>query len=219
MFSSGNSPVVRKLFWLSAFCFVLEFFRLVTTQTLSYIFLPWNLILAWVPLGFALLPFENYTPLKRLGVIVAWLLFFPNAPYIITDLIHLRPRGTFPLWYDAILVYSFAFTGLFVGMMSALIVYRKLQTFISVWVSKGLLLFAMLLSGYGIYIGRFLRWNSWDILFDPIQILAATGQRLINPMDYPRTYGVTLVVGVMVSLVFLLFDEIAKQHRTEKPND
>lgn len=210
---SVNSSVVRKLFWLSAFCFALETYRLITTGTLNYIFLPWNLILAWIPLGFALLPFETYKPWKRFAVIISWLLFFPNAPYIITDLIHLRTRYGIPLWYDALLIYSFAFAGLFTGMYSAIVVYRKLQMFLSGWVSKALLLCAMLLSGYGIYIGRFLRWNSWDILFDPIQIFAATAHRLMYPMEHPRTYGVTIIVGMLLSLVFLLFESIVQQEK------
>src|SRR5688572_7692397 len=109
-----SSALIKKLLLLSAFCFVLEVFRILATGTLKYIFLPWNLILAWIPLIVAVFASREEKKIKFFCYFLGWLLFFPNAPYIITDLIHLRPRNDFPLWFDSTLIYSFAFTGLIV---------------------------------------------------------------------------------------------------------
>ncbi len=92
-----SSLVIKKLLQLSGFCIVLEVFRLLTTETLVYIFLPFNLILAWIPLGFATLASKQEKNWKFFICFIAWLVFFPNAPYIITDLIHLKARSNFPL--------------------------------------------------------------------------------------------------------------------------
>ena len=70
------------------------------------------------------------------------------------------------------------------------------------------MLFAMLVSGYGIYIGRFLRYNSWDLFSDPFQILADTASRLAHPASYPRTYGITLMAGALLSLVLFIFESL-----------
>ncbi len=193
---------------LSVFCFVLEIFRLAVTQSLSYIFLPANLILAWLPLAFALYFHKAAQPYKIVPAFGMWLVFFPNSPYIITDLIHLKPRNGFPLWFDALLIYSFAFTGLVVGMLSALIVYNRLKTMLPKLAARVLMLALMLISGYGIYIGRFLRWNSWNVITDPLGIFYDTATRILHPLSYPRTYGMTLMMGVLLCLVFFVFESV-----------
>ena len=86
---------------------------------LAYTFLIWNLLLAWLPLAFALVAFQfSRRPLIVLPAAAAWLLFLPNAPYLITDLIHLRPWPNVPHWYDAIMFFTAATTGLFLGFTS-----------------------------------------------------------------------------------------------------
>ena len=114
----------------------------------------WNLFLAWIPFWLAL-PIDALTeptgqppkssallaPLLTLGFF--WLLFFPNAPYLVTDFIHLHPSRTsfgrplpmwllqfsprqfVPLWYDVILVMAFAWNGLLLGFMSLYLVQRR----------------------------------------------------------------------------------------------
>ena len=96
-----------------------------------------------------------------------WFIFFPNAPYILTDLFHLRYTHDFPIWYDLILILTFAWVGLFMAMISL----HDFQKFLAKafgtatsWI--GIVLMTGL-SAFGVYLGRYLRWNSWDILSDP----------------------------------------------------
>jgi uncharacterized membrane protein len=198
--------IIPRLALLTAFCFSIEIFRMILTLDINYIFLPWNLILAWVPLYLAMQLKDEAKPLHLFIYLAAWLAFFPNAPYIITDFIHLKPRTDFPFWYDALLVFSYAFAGLLLGIISALIVFKKIKTLFVLWKAKGFMVFTMLISGYGIYVGRYLRYNTWDLLTDPFQITTDTISRIIHPTIYPRTYGVTIMAGVLLSLVFFIFE-------------
>ena len=198
--------IIPRLALLTGFCFFIEVVRIMITFNINYIFLPWNLILAWIPLWMAVRISEESHPGKQILYLLAWLLFFPNAPYIITDLLHLKPRDNFPFWYDSLLLFAYAFTGLTLGIFSALQVFKKLKALFTQWQARAFILMAMMISGYGIYLGRFLRYNSWDILSDPFQITGDTLNRLIHPMSYPRTYGVTLMAGILLMLVFSVFE-------------
>lgn len=206
MLQKNLNAMIPRLALLSAFCFFIEIFRMLLTRNILFIFLPWNLILAWVPLWLAMQLKEDTKQPQLILYLALWLLFFPNAPYIITDFVHLRPRPDFPFWFDAMLLFSFAFTGLLLGIISALIVFKKMKGLFAAWKASGFMILAMILSGYGMYIGRFLRYNSWDLLTDPIQILSETASRLVHPATYPRTYGVTIMAGVLLSLVLFIFE-------------
>ena len=203
--------VLNRLALLSAFCIFIQFLRMFLTGTLTYIFLPWNLLLAWVPVFFAIKASKQSGGLKLMLYAFAWLIFFPNAPYIITDLIHLKPRNEVPLWFDAVLLYSFAFTGLITGIISSLIIYKKMKTIFPIPFPKAIIILVMFLSGYGIYLGRCLEYNSWDIITNPINLLSDTANRLLHPSFYPRTYAVALITGILLSLIFFIFESFAEQ--------
>ncbi len=210
------ATVIKRLVLLSAFCFALELYRLSSTGNAGFIFLPFNLILAWIPVAFALL--ANHTGKRWLFALcfTAWLVFFPNSPYIITDMIHLKPRAASPYWFDTAMLYTFAFTGLLVGVFSALIIYRRLKQFTGYYTASGIMLLAMLASGYGIYLGRVLRWNSWNLLTHPTGIWYDTLARITDPFMYPRTYGMTLLFGILLWLVFLVFESFTTSYQTNK---
>lgn len=203
--------VRNQLLLLSAFCFSLQLFRMLFTLNLNYIFLPYNLLLAWIPLLFAQAFSKSGSRTKMFLLSAAWLLFLPNAPYIITDLLHLKPRDNWPFWFDVFLLYSFALTGLLTGIVSALLVYGKLKTTFKPITARAVLIASILLCGYGIYMGRYLRWNSWDALLNPLDILADTANRLLHPHIYLRTYGLTLLSSVLIWLVFKVFESLTQK--------
>jgi uncharacterized membrane protein len=155
--------------------------------TTAYLFFFWNLFLAWVPVGAALVFYGLAARQSRAWALLAaaavvWLLFFPNAPYIVTDIVHLREIPPVPYWYDIVCVMAFAQTGLFLGYLSLYL----MQEVIRAWMGRlagWLFALTMLgLSGLGVYLGRFLRWNSWDALVDPIGIMRGVA-RVANPWN------------------------------------
>ena len=155
--------------------------------SMDYIFLLWNLFLAWLPLimAYAVSSFASrrrYVALTVLPAAALWLLFFPNAPYILTDLFHLRhPRPDVPLWFETLLINWFAWTGLLLGIVSLFLMHnvvRKAFGRIAGWI---FVLIVGTLCSVGIYIGRFLRWNSWDVIFHPVARLGDILHYAANP--------------------------------------
>jgi uncharacterized membrane protein len=199
----------------TAFCGGLEITRMRWSLSPSYIFLIWNLILAWVPYVLSLV-FMTYD-LKRskvmpLAILLLWILFLPNGPYIITDLLHLRQRSI-PMWYDVVLISTFAWVGLLLTLVSVRNVHCKLQEHFSsrtLWMG---LVVLFLSSGYGIYVGRFLRWNSWDVFFRPIYLLRRSLAELIHPFKNPMPIQVTVMICTMLLLSYIVFYLVS--HKTE----
>ena len=152
---------------------------------IAFVFFFWNLILAWVPLGTALAFYTLASRRSRrwfamLCIGVVWFLFFPNAPYIVTDIVHLHPRPPVPYWYDIIAIMAFAQTGLFIGYLSLYLMQEVVRAWIGRWTGWAFALAMMALSSFGIYLGRFLRWNSWDALLDPLDTLR-NAARVVDP--------------------------------------
>jgi uncharacterized membrane protein len=174
----------------------------------TFKFLVWNLFLAWIPL-FCALALWHYgqqmrKPLLRMVLLfLGWLIFFPNAPYLMTDFLHLGQRHNIPLWYDLILIFSFAWNGLVVGFTALWIVQAVTQKFYGQGVSWLVVGFTLITSGFGVYLGRFLRWNSWDVLTDPYGLARDVLPRLINPLAHPRTLVVTLLFAAFLTIAYL----------------
>lgn len=161
--------------------------RTLLSGTEDYAFLIWNLFLAWLPLVMSYLASSFSTKRRFVALTVPiaailWLLFFPNAPYILTDLFHLRlPRENIPVWFDTLLINWFAWTGVLLGVFSLFMMHdivRKAFGRITGWL---FVLAVSTLCSVGIYIGRFLRWNSWDLILHPIERLREILSYAIHP--------------------------------------
>ena len=190
---------------LLAWCASLMALRIVRTGTLMYAFLGWNLFLALVPLAAS----EVLVRAKRTGSQLCslglWLLFLPNAPYILTDLLHLRARPPVPLWFDLALLLSCAGTGLLLAFESVADVQAFMTRRFGDLVGWSVAIASLVLSAFGIYLGRFLRWNSWDVVANPAALIADVAQRIVNPLAHTRTTGVTVIFGVLLTLGYAAF--------------
>ncbi len=200
---------------ISIMCFGFSIFRFVYTDTKVFLFLNWNLFLAFIPwavTSFVLLkPGIQKYRITIFILLAIWLLFFPNAPYILTDLFHLRLKSSMPKWFDLILILSFAWTGLVFGFLSLWDIEKILSKSLSqIWIS--LISVCLLFVGsFGIYLGRYLRWNSWDIINEPFNLIYDVTDRLINPFDHPRTWGVTLFMGIFLNMIYWTFLLVKKR--------
>ena len=183
--------------------------RVVYTGNIRYTFLVWNLFLAWLPLVFALFASDEFQggtgrSWRFLSLAGAWLLFFPNAPYIFTDLTHLRTRFFQHFWVDMTLILLCALTGLVLGFVSLFLmqsvvarIFGRLASWVFIAAVTGL-------SGFGIYLGRFLRFNSWDVLFKPVELYRGIGNlgadRLTNPnpLAFPMLFAAFLFLSYLM---------------------
>jgi len=169
----------------------------------TFVFLLWNLFLAWIPYLAAL----KVEQLNRLGGgrfflllgLCIWLAFLPNAPYLITDFVHFRHLPPVPFWYDLVLFFAAACTGLMLGLLSLYEVHLVLNRWFSKTFAGLLILTAIGLSGFGVWLGRFQRWNSWDIVTRPDALLRDLLETLTTRHELVHAAGIsTLLSGVLL---------------------
>jgi uncharacterized membrane protein len=201
---------------ISFISFGLSIFRLIYSDSYIFLFLNWNLFLAFIPwLCSSLIMIYPRLRKRKLPVtilILLWLLFFPNAPYILTDLFHLRLNTSMPLWFDLILILCFAWTGLLFGFMSLWDIEKILGKYISRNYVRMISMALLFLGSYGVYMGRFLRWNSWDIISEPMAILYNIGRSLGSPIEHPSAWAITILMGVFLNMVYWSFHLIKSRN-------
>jgi uncharacterized membrane protein len=185
-----------------------------------YRFLTWNLVLAWIPLAAALacsaLARSGSSGLAT-GAGVVWLLFFPNAPYMLTDYIHIRHSPVAgPLWWDVLMLSSFVWTALMLGFLSLYLMQNVWRAHWGSLVSWLLATLALGLGSFGVYLGRFVRLNSWDALLHPRSVAHIIATQLEDPLQEPRLVGVlVLLTGFMLVGYVVVYSFVAFQYRAE----
>lgn len=164
-------------------------------------FLLWNLFLAWIPWLAARAFAVARVRLALAASGAVWLLFLPNAPYLITDLVHLRPRAGVPHWYDVLLFGAFALAGCVLGWASLEAVHRRVARALGPFRAAGVVTVVLFLTGFGVYLGRFLRWNSWDVVARPSALAAEAAAALATP----RALVFSALFGAFVGAGYLVF--------------
>jgi len=211
MLSAPSQKIIREnlkpivlLAIAGAWCGLLILFRTLWTQSFDYVFLVWNLELASTPFLFSTISsFQSRLPLRFVFGFL-WLLFLPNAPYLVTDLIHLRVLASGPIWLDVLMLTSCAATGVALAYTSTRQIHAMFQNAgkpITGWVVS---ISGMFLCGFGIYLGRFLRWRSIDLFHEPLRLITDIFERLANPFVHYRAWGVTLGFGCALSLGYVV---------------
>lgn len=186
-----------------AFTMILLSIRIVYTGSLLYLFYPWNIFLAMVPVFFShLLKKQRQINWKTILFFMCWLLFFPNAPYILTDVFHFEYRSPVPPWFDLALVLSGAWTGMVLCILSLMHIERFLQNFMQGNYRTAAMFGLMILAGLGMYMGRYERYNSWDIVTQPGSISSFLYNRIIFPFEHISVWLFTLVFGVFIALIY-----------------
>ena len=192
---------------LVLFNFSLTALRVYYSQELYFLFLVWNLFLALLPWVGAKVAQHLHQKEWSRGMVFLCLgltiVFLPNAPYLLTDLYHLRWTHSYNLmWLDILMLVAYAATGL-VGFYATLFVLEQLLEAYwgKIWTAV-FLVFLFFLNGFGVYLGRFLRFNSWNILTEPWILFEAIVERFLNPVAHPRTWGLTFGYGVFFLLGF-----------------
>jgi uncharacterized membrane protein len=204
--------VIPALLAASALCVATVEVRSRHTGDPYYHFLVWNLFLAWVPFVLALAAYGLARHTRGLPVIVLgilWLLFFPNAPYILTDFIHLNESPAVPLWYDALMIVSFAWTGLVLGFASLYLmqmIWQRAAGRAIAWLG---VLAALALASFGVYLGRFVGFNSWDALVRPRGVAHVIRTDLENPFQHPRLLAALLALTASLTVAYAVLYSFA----------
>lgn len=211
-----TSQTIYPIILSTLFALALLAARVLQSRSFAYQNLPWNLFLAWLPYLFSMWAAALYASRPgRWWVIIfpgfLWLVFFPNAPYILTDFLHLTKRPSIPIWYDILMLATFAWTGCFLAIASL----RTMQMLVKYhlgWLMSWIFVGAVLtLGGLGIFLGRFLRWNSWDIFISPKEIFYDVAIRVVNPLSNLNFFGFTLLFTTFLLVCYLMFISIRRE--------
>jgi uncharacterized membrane protein len=209
-FSDRRIAVVASLVVLSFFALAMIAGRVVYTGSLEHAGIAWNLFLAWVPFVISLVAYARARPgmsgPKVLALGGLWLLFFPNAPYIVTDLKHIGGvTGRVPILYDVLLLSAAAWTGLLLGVFSLFLMHAVARRFIGVANAWVLVVGVLTASSFGIYLGRFQRWNSWDVFVRPGALLGQAADGL-----HARPLALTVLLTSFLLASYLVFYSFAR---------
>jgi uncharacterized membrane protein len=173
----------------------------------SFSYLPWNLFLAALPLVFAVrlttvLRIKSWSSWESTSWSLLWLLFLPNSFYMISDFIHLATVPSSTILYIVVLFTSFIFLGVVLGFCSLCLIHRELVRRIGIRWSAALIGLILLGSSFAIYIGRDLRWNSWDVLISPAGLLFDISDRLLKPEAYPDMFVTVVSFFVLLASLY-----------------
>lgn len=208
---------------LSGLCIGLFFIRGLLTGRLDFLFIPGNLALAWIALLLAWLLTQHlrlqpWRAWRSIALTVLWLIFLPNTWYVLTDFIHVRPTAEVSQLFDITLVFSLVFTNFILGFTSLYLVHKQMFERISETISNYLITITILLSSFAVYLGRDLRWNTWDVLADPSGLIINVSDRVLDPFGYPRALNVTLLFFVLLSSMYFAFWLFVRpEHSSKKP--
>ena len=195
--------------------------RSTVSEQLSYGFLMWNLFLAALPIPLALLVESAWRHGRRaVGAVffVAWLLVFPNSPYLVTDLIHLRERPPTPIWFDALILVSAAVAGLLAGFVSLRLVQAAIARRLGARWGWLVAIGVLGLTGFGVYLGRFVRLNSWDVLTRPRELLYDVGTA-VTVDDIPRAVVVTALFSSFLIVTYATVVMLARLTPDQRVRD
>ncbi len=190
--------------------------RMIIAGNSRFLFMVWNLFLAWLPVMFALgfrinLAKKKLTSWQNLVLLGLWLGFLPNSFYMMSDLIHLQSSGEASVLYDIAMMMSFIINGLILGYLSVYIVHMQLIR--RKWTDWSIVAFfgaVFLACGFAVYLGRYLRWNTWDIVLNPFGILFDLSERVVNPVLHVQTYVVTLTFAGLLSSTYAVIFQLTK---------
>jgi uncharacterized membrane protein len=201
---------VKMILLVTIVAGIMSLVRFVLTEYDSYLWLNWNLFLGLLPLLFAWL----VTISKRFWLssilVILWLGFLPNAPYLVTDFIHMADIGPQSLlWYDAMMIFMYTVAGIASWIVSVQVLQSKFT-----WPSWVVWLIAFL-TGFGIYIGRYIRFNTWDIVTNPSAIFETIGVIITQPKNHEPVIGMTVVFTVILVTLYFGFTSLSYNEQTK----
>ena len=193
---------------ISLLCLAFFVVRLVLTGSSAYLFIPGNLALAWLGLFFGWLLVQQlkitrWASWQNIALSFLWLFFLPNTWYVLTDFIHVYPTGDISELYDIVMVGTLVISGFILGFTSLFLIHKELLKRFGNRRAGQLVAGIILLASFAIYLGRDLRWNSWDVVANPSGIILNVSDRLIDPLGHLRAFNVTGLFFVLLSVMYL----------------
>jgi uncharacterized membrane protein len=193
-------------------------------HSLTFDYLIYNLFLAWIPLILTIwlqrmLRTKLWSSWAPFVLTLFWLGFLPNSFYMISDYIHLQEVARVDLIYDVIMFSSFILNAFILGLVSLYVVHIELRKRVSLMSSWWMVATTIFLTSFAIYIGRDLRWNTWDVLLNPASILFDISDRLLAPHQHPEMFTTTFGFAVLIGSIYAVVWYAARALRQQKLPD
>jgi uncharacterized membrane protein len=211
--SSRRLGILALLAGLSALVVAMIVVRVAYTGSEYFVNLVWNLLLAWIPFGLAVYVYDGYHRLSRVRLWLGgalWLLFFPNALYIVTDVRWLRGADGAPIWYDVLLVSAAAGCGLLLGFTSLYLMQGIVRSAVGGARAWCFAVATLGLGAFGVYVGLYERWNSWDVFTRPGRLAHSLLSGLAAPQNHPQALAVMGLFTAFLALSYLVFYAFAE---------
>lgn len=213
-----NSKANRFIISVAILCTVsiaLLLARTIATDSSRYVFLLWNLVLAAVPVFVAIwlvrrVHAHGWLKWQQVALTVLFLGFLPNSFYLITDFVHLRDTFEVSLIYDVVLLASFMWSALTLGYVAVYIVHREIKKRFSENTSLAIIGGLFFITSFAIYLGRYTRWNTWDLLLQPAGLLFDVSDRFVNPSVHADTYVTTITLFLLIFSLYIVIYEAIK---------
>jgi uncharacterized membrane protein len=197
MFQQSASLIVSLILLV-----LLLLVRMIWHGSLHFAFLLWNIFLAVVPLCASEIVIHTRKRVVAFTAAAFWLLFFPNAAYLLTDIVHLQICRSPSFWLDLTILFGAGLFGVAVAIRSLSQMEawygRLLSPLMTNLVTAGILL----ASGYGMYLGRIERWNSWDIIYNTGDLLSAIAYELRHPFRCREAWMLSGVFSAALTLAY-----------------
>lgn len=220
--TSFEKRYVQAVGLVSALCLALFLIRVALTGSTRYLFIPENLALCWASIIFAWLLLEQlrthpWSNWRNLALTILWLVFLPNSWYVLTDFIHVYTTGEINQLFDIVMMSTLLFSGFTLGFTSLYLIhcqlYKQLGSRLSAWVVATIIL----LSSFAIYLGRILRWNTWDVVANPSGLIINVSDRIVDPFGNWRALNMTalffLLLATMYLAIWLFLGPVARTNR------
>ena len=209
------SGLIGALLLANGVSLLLFLLRMVDSGSTRYWFLIWNLILAWLPLGFAILLLSKLKLRPWVDPVcillsLLWLVFLPNSFYLVSDLIHLQTTAEVSVLYDAVLFTSFIFNGFLAGFISIYLIHKELLKRLKQPQVNLIIAGVLLVCSFAIYLGRVLRWNTWDIVLHPTGIIFDVSEQVVNDAAKSNALVTTLSFFLLLGGMYIAIWHFAK---------
>lgn len=206
--SQAARHYVEALGLASLLCLAMLGFRAQVTGSTHYWFIPENLLLAWAGLAFGWLlvtqlKVRRWLSWQNIGLSIVWLFFLPNTWYVLTDFLHVYPTGEISELYDIVMVGTLVMTGFVLGFTSLYLVHKELTKRLSLAESWAVVESIILLASFAIYLGRVLRWNSWDLVTNTSGLIINVSDRVVDPAGNPHAWSMTGLFFVVLSVSYV----------------
>jgi len=199
--------------------YALVTFRMIYSSKLYYLFLIWNTFLAVLP--YVISEYDvrcKSSKYKTIVLCFLTILFLPNALYLISDFEHLAERPPVPFFFDILLMFYASMLGLLFNVLAIRNIHKTILHYLKPKTANKLIAFIIILSGFGVYLGRYLRWNSWDIITHPKTLLLDCIYHSLHPNLFGYTWAVSIGYAFVLGFGYLLFRQTEQLIQQDNKN-